>query len=146
VKGVTDLLTRLARCCSPVPGDAVVGFITRGRGITVHRADCPSVLREDERERLVDVDWGEMQQQVFPVAIRIEAWDREGLLADISSVVADEKINITALNVATHKDGTATAHATLDIDSLAHLSRAMHRLEAIRDVRRVARDQLPSPR
>jgi len=146
VKGVTDLLTRLARCCSPVPGDAVVGFITRGRGITVHRADCPSVLREDERERLIDVDWGEMQQQVFPVAIRIEAWDREGLLADISSVVADEKINITALNVATHKDGTATAHATLDIDSLAHLSRVMHRLEAIRDVRRVARDQLPSPR
>jgi GTP pyrophosphokinase len=124
----------------------VVGFITRGRGVTVHRADCPSILRAEERERIVDVDWGEMQQQVFPVAIRIEAWDREGLLADISSVVADEKINITALNVSTHKNGTATAHATLDVDSLAHLSRVMHRLEAVRDVRAVARDQLPGAR
>jgi GTP diphosphokinase / guanosine-3',5'-bis(diphosphate) 3'-diphosphatase len=146
VKGVTDLLTHLARCCNPVPGDAVAGFITRGRGVTVHRADCPSILRAEERERIVEVDWGEMQQQVFPVAIRIEAWDREGLLADISSVVADEKINITALNVSTHKNGTATAHATLDVDSLAHLSRVMHRLEAIRDVRAVARDQLPGAR
>ena len=76
MKGVSDLLTHLARCCNPVPGDAVVGFITRGRGVTVHRADCPSILRAEERERIVDVDWGEMQQQVFPVAIRIEAWDR----------------------------------------------------------------------
>src|SRR5215212_591766 len=111
VKGVSDLRTHLARCCNPVPGDAVTGFITRGRGVTVHRTDCPSILRAEERERIVEVDWGEMQQQVFPVAIRIEAWDREGLLADISSVVADEKVNITALNVATHKNGTATAHA-----------------------------------
>lgn len=146
VKGVGDLLTRLARCCNPVPGDPVVGYVTRGRGVTVHRADCLSVLREDEPERLVDVDWGRVQQQVFPVAIRIEAWDREGLLRDISSIVADEKINIVALNVATHKDGTATAHATIDVDSLARLSRLMTRLEAIRDVRGVARDQLPTPR
>ncbi|HZU06424.1 MAG TPA: bifunctional (p)ppGpp synthetase/guanosine-3',5'-bis(diphosphate) 3'-pyrophosphohydrolase [Chloroflexota bacterium] len=146
VRGVGDLLTRLAHCCNPVPGDPVVGYITRGRGVTVHRADCPSVLREDEPERLVEVDWGHVRQQVFPVAIRIEAWDREGLLRDISAIVADENINIAALNVETHKDGTAIAHATLDVDSLARLSRVMTRLEAVRDVRRVAREQLPAPR
>jgi GTP pyrophosphokinase len=94
----------------------------------------------------VDVDWGHVQPQAFRAAIRIEAWDREGLLRDISAVVADEKINISALNVSTHKDGTATAHATIDVDSLAHLSRVMTRLEAIRDVRRVSRDQVASPR
>ncbi len=146
VKGVGDLLTRLAQCCNPVPGDAVVGYVTRGRGVTVHRVDCVSILHEDEPERIVDVDWGHVQAQSFRAAIRIEAWDREGLLRDISAVVADEKINIAALNVSTHKDGTATAHATIDIESLAHLSRVMTRLEAIRDVQRVARDQLPSPR
>jgi GTP pyrophosphokinase len=146
VKGVGDLLTRLAQCCNPVPGDAVVGYVTRGRGVTVHRADCVSILHEDEPERIVPVDWGHVQAQSFRAAIRIEAWDREGLLRDISAIVADEKINISALNVSTHKDGTATAHATIDVDSLAHLSRVMTRLEAIRDVQRVARDQLPSPR
>jgi GTP diphosphokinase / guanosine-3',5'-bis(diphosphate) 3'-diphosphatase len=146
VKGVGDLLTRLAQCCNPVPGDGVVGYVTRGRGVTVHRADCVSILHEDEPERIVEVDWGHVQAQSFRAAIRIEAWDREGLLRDISAIVADEKINISALNVSTHKDGTATAHATIDVDSLAHLSRVMTRLEVIRDVRRVARDQLPSPR
>jgi GTP diphosphokinase / guanosine-3',5'-bis(diphosphate) 3'-diphosphatase len=146
VKGVGDLLTRLAHCCSPVPGDNVIGYVTRGRGVTVHRADCVSVLHEDEPERLIDVDWGHVPPQMFRVAIRMEAWDREGLLRDISAIVADEKINIASLNVATHKDGTATAHATLDIDSLARLSRVMTRLEAVRDVRRVAREQLASPR
>ncbi len=146
VKGVSDLLTRLAHCCNPVPGDRVVGYVTRGRGVTVHRSDCASVLREDEPERLLDVDWGRVQQQVFRVSIRIEAWDREGLLRDISAIVADEKVNIAALNVATHKDGSAIAQATLDVDSLAHLSRVMTRLEAIRDVRRVSRNQIAAPR
>jgi GTP pyrophosphokinase len=146
VNGVGDLLTRLAHCCNPVPGDAVVGYVTRGRGVTVHRASCSSVLREDEPERLVPVDWGQVQQQQFRVAVRIDAWDREGLLRDISAVVADEKTNIAALNVSTHKDGTATAHAVLDVDSLERLSRIMTRLDAIRDVHHVARDQLPAPR
>jgi GTP pyrophosphokinase len=146
VKGVGDLLTRLAQCCNPVPGDAVVGYVTRGRGVTVHRADCVSILHEDEPERIVAVDWGHVQAQSFRAGIRIDAWDREGLLRDISAIVADEKINISALNVSTHKDGTATAHATIDVDSLAHLSRVMTRLEAIRDVQRVARDQVPSAR
>ena len=146
VKGVGDMLTRLANCCAPVPGDPVIGYVTRGRGVSVHRTDCPSVLREDEPDRLIQVDWGDVQQRVFPVAIRIEAWDREGLLRDIAAIVADEKINIAALNVTTSREGIAIAHATLEVDSLARLSRVMHRLEAIRDVLRVAREQLPAPR
>ena len=78
VLGVGDLLTRLARCCNPVPGDEIIGFITRGKGVTVHRVDCQSVLSEDEKDRLVGVDWGRTDQQVFPVTVRVEAWDREG--------------------------------------------------------------------
>lgn len=140
VMGVGELMTRLARCCNPVPGDSIVGFITRGRGVTVHRTDCVAVLREDEKERLVHVDWGRTEQQVFPVSIRVEAWDREGLVRDIATVVADEKINVTALTAAVHKDQTATVWCTIEVTGLDKLSRVMNRLEAVRDVFNVFRD------
>ena len=113
VQGVGDLLTRLARCCNPVPGDPIVGFITRGKGVTVHRTDCPSVINEDEPERLVKVEWGRMDHQTFPVTIRVDAWDREGLVRDVAAVVADEKVNIASASVTVHKDRTATLTATL---------------------------------
>ncbi|MBI4491564.1 MAG: bifunctional (p)ppGpp synthetase/guanosine-3',5'-bis(diphosphate) 3'-pyrophosphohydrolase [Chloroflexi bacterium] len=140
VLGVGDLLTRLARCCNPVPGEDIIGYITRGRGVTVHRTDCRSVLEEDERDRLVRVDWGRTERQTFPVTIRIEAWDREGLVRDITSVVADEKLNISALSAVTHRDQTATVWATMEVSGLDRLSRVMGRLEAIRDVFNVVRD------
>ncbi len=140
VQGVGDLLTRLARCCNPVPGDAIVGFITRGKGVTVHRADCSSVLNEDEPERLVKVEWGRMAQQTFPVAIRVEAWDREGLVRDVAAAVADERVNITAANVVVHKDRTATLTATLEVISIDRLARVLAKIEGIRDVFSVIRD------
>jgi GTP diphosphokinase / guanosine-3',5'-bis(diphosphate) 3'-diphosphatase len=140
VLGVGDLLTRVCRSCNPVPGDNIVGYITRGRGVTVHRADCPSVINEDETDRLVAVDWNEAEQRVFPVTIRVEAWDREGLVRDVSSVMADEKVNITALSAVVHKDQTATVWTTVEVPRLDRLSRIMSRLEGVRDVFNVMRD------
>ncbi len=140
VLGVGDLLTRVCRSCNPVPGDNIIGYITRGRGVTVHRSDCASVLNEDEKDRLVAVDWSGAEQHVFPVTVRVEAWDREGLVRDVSAVMADEKVNITALSAVVHKDQTATVWATVEVPRLDRLSRIMSRLEGIRDVFNVVRE------
>ncbi len=140
VNGIGDLLTRLARCCSPVPGDPIVGFITRGRGITVHQVTCSSVLNEDEPERLVSVDWGGVTKGTFPVTMRIAAYDREGLVRDIAAVVADESISINGMNVAVQRDQTALLVASMDVPSLEKLSRVMARIEGVRDVISVQRE------
>jgi GTP pyrophosphokinase len=140
VNGVGDLFTRLARCCTPVPGDQIVGFITRGRGITVHNASCPNVRNEDEPERLVAVQWGTSGARMFPVTMRIWAYDREGLIRDITSVVADERLSINGMNVAVQKDQTALLTATVDVPDIEKLSRVMARIENIRDVLSVQRE------
>ena len=140
VLGVGDLLTRLARCCNPVPGDDILGYITRGRGVTVHRADCRSVVDEDERDRLVPVDWGRTQQQTFPVTVRIEAYDREGIVRDVSAILADDKRNITAAAARVHKDQTATVWCTFDVTGLDQLSRLISRFEGVRGVFSVMRE------
>ncbi|MCL4459087.1 MAG: bifunctional (p)ppGpp synthetase/guanosine-3',5'-bis(diphosphate) 3'-pyrophosphohydrolase [Chloroflexi bacterium] len=140
VMGVGDLLTSLARCCNPVPGDDIVGFITRGRGVTIHRKDCYNVQSEDERERLVNVAWGRAGQQVYPVPIRIEAWDRDGLVRDVATVIAEDRINILSMNVETHPDRTATIKVSLEISSIDKLSRVLAKLEGIKDVSSVTRD------
>ncbi|MSQ24154.1 MAG: bifunctional (p)ppGpp synthetase/guanosine-3',5'-bis(diphosphate) 3'-pyrophosphohydrolase [Chloroflexi bacterium] len=140
VQGMADLLTRLARCCSPVPGDRIVGYITRGRGITVHRIDCSSVLNEDEPERLMPVEWGATPKGMFPVTMRIASFDREGLVRDIAAVVADENLSINGMNVSVQKDHTAVLIASMDVPSLEKLSRVMARIEAVRDVLSVQRE------
>lgn len=138
VTGVGDLLTRLAGCCSPVPGDEIVGFITRGKGITIHRGDCSTLRHIAETERLIPVSWGPIRQ-VYPVVIHIEAFDRSGLLRDIASAVSDAGISMSAANVTTHHDQTATIVATLGVSSIAQLSQVMSKLESIRDVVEVHR-------
>jgi guanosine-3',5'-bis(diphosphate) 3'-pyrophosphohydrolase len=140
VLGVGDLLTRLARCCNPVPGDDIVGYITRGKGVTVHRADCACVAHEEDRERLISVDWGKTSEQVFPVTVRVECWDREGLVRDVASVVADEKISMSAVSAVVHKDQTATVWCTLEVSGLDKLSRVLTRIEGMRDVYEVVRE------
>ena len=134
VLGVGDLLTRIARCCNPVPGDRIIGYITRGKGVTVHRVDCASVEHEQDKERLVSVDWGRTDQQVFPVTIRVEAWDRVGLARDVAALLADEGLSMTAQSAVVHKDQTATVWATVEVSGLDKLSRVLSRLEGIRDV------------
>jgi GTP pyrophosphokinase len=140
VLGVGDLLTRLAKCCSPVPGDPIVGYITRGKGVTVHRADCVSVANEQDRERFVHVDWGRIEQQVFPVTVRVEAWDRVGLARDVAALLADEGLSMTAQSAVVHKDQTATVWATVEVSGLDKLSRVLSRLEGVRDVFSVQRE------
>ena len=138
VTGVGDLLTRLAGCCSPVPGDEIVGFITRGKGITIHRADCSTLKHTSETERLIPVSWGPTRE-VYPVVIHIEAFDRAGLLRDIASAVSDAGISMSAANVTTRNDQTASIVATLGISSIGQLSQVMSRIERIRDVLEVHR-------
>jgi GTP pyrophosphokinase len=139
VMGVGDVLTRLASCCHPVPGDLIKGYITRGKGVTVHRADCANIRTEDEPERLVNVEWGPAPSS-YSVNIRIESIDREGLLRDVATCVADEKINFASASVSTHDDQTATIIATLQVQSTEQLSRVLQKIERIRDVLTVERD------
>jgi GTP pyrophosphokinase len=135
VLGVGDLLTNLARCCNPLPGDEIVGYITRGRGVTIHRRDCPNILRTNDRERLIEVDWGTEAAETHPVNVRVEAYDRQGLLRDIASVVADEAINLSAANVVTRKkDNMATMMVTLEIADIDQLSRVLARIERLPNV------------
>ncbi|MFN8522797.1 MAG: bifunctional (p)ppGpp synthetase/guanosine-3',5'-bis(diphosphate) 3'-pyrophosphohydrolase [Chloroflexota bacterium] len=145
VLGVGDLLTRLAKCCTPVPGDQIVGYITRGKGVTVHRLDCTNVANEEDQERFVPVDWGRTEQQVFPVTIRVEAWDRVGLARDVAALLADEGLSLTAQSAVVHKDQTATVWATVEVSGIDKLSRVLHRLEGIRDVYSVVREAAAQP-
>jgi GTP pyrophosphokinase len=133
VLGTGDLLTQIARCCNPVPGDAIIGYITRSRGVTVHRTDCYNVLHEDETERLVDVEWGKTDA-LYPVAITIEAWDRVGLLRDISTLISEEKVNMGGVRTQEHGDRTTSVVLTIETSGVSQLSRVMARLESVRGV------------
>ena len=137
--GAGGLETTLARCCNPVPGDSVRGYVTRSRGVTVHRADCHNVLHERERDRLIDVDWGATEEQRYPATVQIDAWDRVGLLRDISTVVAAEDVNMVNVNTTKNGNGTVSVLATLETSGLSQISRLLTRIETIRGVRSCAR-------
>jgi len=132
VVGVDRLLTGLARCCKPAPPDAIVGFVTRGKGITIHRAACANVgrIRAREPERLIEANWGAAREQLFPVDIVVEASDRQGLLRDISELLSREKINVTAVNTQTRQHQARMAF-TLEVESVGQLKRA---LQLARDI------------
>ncbi|HEX5823866.1 MAG TPA: bifunctional (p)ppGpp synthetase/guanosine-3',5'-bis(diphosphate) 3'-pyrophosphohydrolase [Candidatus Limnocylindrales bacterium] len=140
VKGVGDLLVRFAKCCHPIPGDPIVGFITRGKGVTVHLRSCPTVLNEREVPRLIEVEWESEPAQTYPIAIRVEGYDRTGLLNDITQVVAENKVNIVAAAVHVNPDHTAIVTATLQVASVSQLARVMSRIEGLKDVLSVQRD------
>jgi (p)ppGpp synthase/HD superfamily hydrolase len=140
VKGVGDLLVRFAKCCHPIPGDPIVGFITRGKGVTVHLQSCPTVANEREVGRLIEVEWEAEPTQSYPIAIRVEAFDRTGLLSDITQVVAENKVNIVAAAVGVAPDHTAVVTATLQVHSVSQLARVMGRIENLKDVISVQRD------
>ncbi len=140
VTGVGNLLTTLAKCCNPLPGDEIVGYITRGRGVTIHRRDCPNLLARTDRERLIQVDWGVAKRQTYPVKIEVSAYDRGGLLRDIAAVVADEKASMSAVNARTDKrDNTAIFTATLEIEDIDQLSRILTRIYRLPNVLEVRR-------
>jgi len=138
VLGVGDLLTRLAQCCRPVPGDKIVGYVTRSRGVAIHRQDCYNVTHGSEEERLIAVEWGQTDS-LYPVSIQVEAWDRVGLIHAITTVIAEEKVNITAVSSTHHGDYTVTEYFTLETKGLAQLSRLLGKIEGIGGVISVTR-------
>ena len=142
IQGVGNLLTHMARCCKPVPSDAIVGYITRGRGVTIHRRDCANILRfgTEDRERLIEVDWGSRRGETYPVEIQILAYDRAGLLRDVTAVLANEKINVTEVNTYTNKrDHAAHMKLTVEISDIDELSRVLSRIGQLANVLEVHR-------
>ncbi len=140
VKGVGDLLVRFARCCHPIPGDPIQGFITRGKGVTVHLRSCPTVINEREVTRLIGVEWEATPAQSYPIAVRVEAYDRTGLLSDITQVVAEAKVNILSASVTVGPDHVALVRATLQVASVSQLARVLGRIEQLKDVLSASRD------
>jgi GTP diphosphokinase / guanosine-3',5'-bis(diphosphate) 3'-diphosphatase len=138
VLGVGDLYTRMASCCNPLPGEEIIGYITQGRGVTVHRKDCVNVVNESEKERLVAVDWGDVAQ-VYPVKLQIDAWDRSALLRDISAVIAEAGVNITDVNFARQDGGVASLRIDVEVTSTSQLSRLMAKIQSLWGVINVAR-------
>ncbi|MEU5098610.1 bifunctional (p)ppGpp synthetase/guanosine-3',5'-bis(diphosphate) 3'-pyrophosphohydrolase [Streptomyces sp. NPDC020996] len=141
VKGVEDVWVKLARCCTPVPGDPIIGFVTRGSGVSVHRSDCVNVESlSREPERILDVEWAPTQSSVFLVAIQVEALDRSRLLSDVTRVLSDQHVNILSAAVQTSRDRVATSRFTFEMGDpkhLGHVLKAVRGVEGVYDVYRV---------
>ncbi len=138
VLGVSDLLTNMARCCRPVPGDPIVGYITRGRGITIHRKDCPNILNITDRNRLIQVSWGGQKTATYPAVILVHAYNRLGLMRDLSEVITDEQINITDVKIS-NKQHLADVSLALEVTDVSQLKRVMDKLEQLPNVIEVNR-------
>jgi GTP pyrophosphokinase len=138
VQGVDGLLTHLGRCCNPVPGDPIIGYVTRGRGITVHHKNCPNIagtIRQGREGQLIDVQWKTQPEQTFPVKIEVSAYDRAGLVRDVASLVADEHINMLSIEALTaQKDNLAIINATLDIRDATQLTRILTKIDRLPNI------------
>ena len=132
ILGLRGLLTNFAKCCNPAPGDDIVGYITRGRGATIHRQDCPNIMRIKDRERLVKVSWGEAKN-TYPVPVKIKAYDRDGLMRDVSTLIAEEDINMGKVSVDINNN-LAIFDMVLEVRDLAQLSKVLDRLENLANV------------
>jgi len=132
VVGLKGLLSSMARCCNPTPGDQIVGYITRGRGATIHRQDCPNILRLKDRERLLQVGWGR-SERTYPVPVEIKAYDRQGLMGDISNLLDGENVNIVDVTVKVNRS-LADLHLIVEVRDLAQLSRILTRIENLPNV------------
>lgn len=141
VRGAPDILVKVAKCCTPVPGDDIVGFVTRGSGVSVHRADCTNVKTlMTEPERMIDVEWAPTTKSVFLVQIQVEALDRAGLLSDVTRVLSEHHVNILSATVATNNDRLAISKFVFEMGDTVHLDRvlnAVRRIDAVYDVYRV---------
>ncbi|MFF4348468.1 RelA/SpoT family protein [Streptomyces sp. NPDC001530] len=147
VKGVDDVWVKLARCCTPVPGDPIIGFVTRGSGVSVHRNDCVNIESlSREPERILDVEWAPTQSSVFLVAIQVEALDRSRLLSDVTRVLSDQHVNILSAAVQTSRDRVATSRFTFEMGDpkhLGHVLKAVRGVEGVYDVYRVTSARRP---
>ncbi|GLI50292.1 (p)ppGpp synthetase [Tepidanaerobacter syntrophicus] len=140
IDGVDNLLVKFSRCCNPVPGDKIVGYITRGRGVSIHRQDCKNVARGDfDKDRLIDVKWEGFEETSYPVEIQASAHDRPGILSEVINLVSDMKTNIDAINARTTKDGVAVIDMILEINNKQHLENVMQKIKKINGIYSIRR-------
>src|SRR6266498_3079661 len=137
VVGLKGLLATIAKCCNPMPGDQIVGYITRGRGATIHRQDCPNILRRKDTERLLQVDWGKVEH-TFPVPVTVKAYDRQGLMGDISTLLQNEGVNIADVSVNINRS-LADLKLVVEVRDIAQLSRVLTRIESLPNVMEASR-------
>lgn len=143
VMGVEDILTKVAKCCNPLPGDQVIGYITRGHGVTLHKVTCPNVerLKDEDPDRIIDVDWHEDLERVYPVMIRVLAYDRPGLMRDVSDVVLQQDVNMSSASAETSKkNNVAVVTATLEISSVRQLANILNKISRLPNVFQVRRE------
>lgn len=141
VKGEDGIMVKLSRCCNPIPGDPIVGYITRGRGISIHRADCSNVLANtEEADRMIDVSWDIATDAVYKVNLQVTAADQPGVMANIMMVASESKININSLNARTDKNKPAVIHMGLDVTSLEQLEYIIGRIKRVKGIYNVERD------
>lgn len=138
IRDIDDVLVRFAKCCSPLPGDSIVGFITRGRGVTVHNAYCSRVLESDP-ERRVEVEWDEKLKMIRSVKVKVVCMDRPGLLAELSKAISSQNVNIRSAQIKTLEDKKAVNYFELDVENLQHLNAVIKSLEKIKEVIHVER-------
>ena len=142
VKGIDNLLVRFARCCNPVPGDDIIGYVTRGRGVSVHRSDCPNIPSSgdgEEAARVIEVEWEENIEANYSVDIEITGHDRNGLLNEVLQAVSESKTNISAVTGRTDKNKLALVHVTILIRNTEHLHSVVERIKRVKDVYSVHR-------
>jgi GTP pyrophosphokinase len=140
IQGVDGLMVRYSQCCQPVPGDSVVGYVTRGRGVSIHRADCPNLLLlSHEPERRLDIDWQKMEGELFVVRLALEGTDRRGLYADVAAAVTESGTNIKSMELRSGDGGGVSGSVLVEVENLTHLQkiiRAMRKVKGITDVTR----------
>ena len=137
IEGVGNLVTQLAQCCQPVPGDDIRGYVTQGRGVTIHRSDCDNLLHLEisEPQRVLQVSWGNKPNRTYPVDMLIQAYDRTGLLRDVSALLANERVNVTSVNTSSNQgDNTASMQLTVEVESLERFGRLMTRIAQLPNV------------
>ena len=141
VEGIDNLLIRLSRCCNPVPGDDIAGFITKGRGVSVHRKDCPNIVTDDAKERLIPVEWetGLNDRKEYNVEIEITGFDRRGLLNEVLQAVNETKTDISAVAGKTDRNKITTITMTISIFNVSHLQKVVDRIKQIPDLYAVRR-------
>jgi GTP pyrophosphokinase len=143
IQGVDGLMVRYAQCCQPVPGDPVVGYVTQGRGISIHRSDCPNLLSLTLDDRRVEIDWQEVEGEAFAVHLALNGEDRRGLYADIMSAISKTGTNITGAEIQT-QDGTVFGSIFVEVDNLSHLAKVLKAIKRIKGVNEVERREVSS--
>ena len=143
IQGVDGLMVRYAQCCQPVPGDSVVGYVTQGRGISIHRSDCPNLLTLAAEERRVEIDWQESQGESFAVRLAVTGEDRRGLYADMMEAISQTGTNIRAADIRT-RDGTVFGTIFVEVDNLPHLAKVLKAVRRVKGVTEIERREAPT--